>query len=81
MLQILSLGLQIAKLDGPHRSENLYRCSMQVKYQNGTCQQYDHQEHPLRLSEVELLAQHLLKTFSASALKYSEERRDVGSIH
>jgi hypothetical protein len=61
MNQIQSLSFQIVNLGGQPRIGNLYKCSLQVEYQNGTCQNYDLPERGLRPSAVERVVQILLK--------------------
>jgi hypothetical protein len=55
-----------AKLGGLKVTENLSACSIQAKFQNGTCLEYDLQGQPLRLSGVEHLVQSLLSICSTS---------------
>ena len=57
-----------AKLDGLKLTENLSACSIQAKFQNGTCLEYDLQGQPLKLSGVEHLVQNLLSICSTSQL-------------
>jgi hypothetical protein len=51
---------------GPRLSDNLSRFFMLGKFLNGTYQKYGQQEHLLKLSVDELLAQHRWKNYSGS---------------